>query len=94
MSIFMACDDYDLLNHVFPLPRRATAYCPRCGSLLLRSKPNSIERSLAQLAKLATIIPGSSLWAFALMIFTTAAQTSVLDTHKVWAAVEASNGPV
>jgi paraquat-inducible protein A len=40
--------------------------------------------SLVKLAKLAAIIPGISLWAFALLIFTTAAQTAVLDTHKVW----------
>ena len=193
MSVLMACHGCDLLTQVPPLPRRGAAYCPRCGSLLLRSKPNGIERSLAlvlasmilfavamsfpflamksggfeqqtnlitgvyllylqgmeglatvvvltcllfpllqmtgllyvllplylkkrvpravqvfrfvqhlqpwsmmavfmigilvslvKLAKLAAIIPGISLWAFALLIFTTAAQTAVLDTHKVW----------
>ena len=202
MSVLMACHGCDLLTQVPPLPRRGAAYCPRCGSLLLRSKPNGIERSLAlvlasmilfavamsfpflamksggfeqqtnlitgvyllylqgmeglatvvvltcllfpllqmtgllyvllplylkkrvpravqvfrfvqhlqpwsmmavfmigilvslvKLAKLAAIIPGISLWAFALLIFTTAAQTAVLDTHKVWAALEASDGP-
>lgn len=201
MSPLLACHGCDLLTQIPPLPKHGAAYCPRCGSLLMRSKPNSIERSLAlvlasivlfavalsfpflamksggfeqqtnlitgvyllylqgmeglatvvlltcvlfpllqmtgllyvllpvylkrrlpravqvfrfvqhlqpwsmmevfmigilvslvKLAKLAAIIPGISLWAFALLIFTTAAQTAVLDTHRVWAALEASDG--
>jgi paraquat-inducible protein A len=40
--------------------------------------------SLVKLTKLAEIIPGISLWAFALLIFTTAAQSYLLDRHQVW----------
>ncbi len=193
MADLMACHECDLLTQLPPLPPRGSAYCPRCGCLLHRSKPNSIERSLAlalaslalyiaavsfpflamdtgifeqqsnlitgvqllyaqgmlflatlvfltclifplmqitgllyvllplylkrrtrsakqvflvvqhlqnwnmieifmigvlvalvKLAKLAEIIPGISLWAFALLIVTSTAQISVLDSHQVW----------
>lgn len=202
MSVLMSCHECDLLTQLSPLPPHGAAYCSRCGSLLVQSKPNSIERSLAltiaslilfvvavsfpflamksgsfeqqsnlitgvwllyvqgmagmatvvfltcmlfpvlqiaamlyvllpiylkrrvplaiqtfrlvrklqpwcmtevfmlgilvalvKLAKLAEIIPGTSLWAFALLIFTSAAQVSVLDPHEVWDALDTSGGP-
>lgn len=40
--------------------------------------------SLVKLAKLAEIIPGLSLWALGLLIFTTAAQSYLLDRHLIW----------
>ncbi len=201
MSTLTACHECDLLTHLPPLPAHGAAYCPRCGSLLVRSKANSIERSLAlvlaslilfciaisfpflamktggleqqttlitgvwllytqgmkglatvvlltcilfplfqmagllyvllplyfkcrapfamrafrviqhlqpwsmmevfmlgilvslvKLAELAVVTPGISLWAFALLIFTTAAQTALLDTHQVWEALEVPDG--
>ncbi len=201
MSDLMACHECDLLTQIPPLPKHGSAYCQRCGSLLLSSKPNSIERSLAlalaslflylvaiscpflamqtggfeqqsnlitgvwllykqkmegmatvvfltcvlfpllqilgllyvllpiylkrrarysvqifrfvqqlqpwcmmevfmlgilvslvKLAKLAQIIPGPSLWAFAVLIVTSAAQLTVLDTHDVWDALGDSDG--
>ena len=200
MSALMACHECDLLTELPPLPPRGAAYCPRCGSVLLRSRPNGIERSLAlalaslvlyavaisfpflamktggfeqqsnlvtgiwllyaqgmagmatvvfltcllfpllqistliyillpiylqhrvphaiqafrfvmkiqpwcmmevfmlgilvslvKLAKLADIIPGTSLWAFALLIITSAAQVTVLDSHEVWEKLEATD---
>jgi paraquat-inducible protein A len=202
MSTLMACHECDLLNQIPPLPSRGSAYCGRCGSVLVQSKPNSIERSLAltlsslvlyavaisfpflamktggfeqqsnlvtgvwllyaqgmngmatvvlltclvfpflqivgliyillpiylkrsvpfaiqifrtihnllpwcmtevfmlgilvslvKLAKLAKIIPGISLWAFVLLIITSAAQISVLDSHQIWEELEATDGP-
>ena len=201
MSEIMACHECDLITQIPPIPPRGSVHCPRCGSVLARSKPNSIERSLSlalaslilffvaisfpflamksggfeqqtnlitgvwllykqdmggmatvvmltcllfpflqisgllyvltpiylnrrapnaiqvfrlvqklqpwsmmevfmlgvlvslvKLAKLAEIIPGTSLWAFALLIFVTAAQVSVLDPHKVWEALGGPNG--
>lgn len=201
MSDLMACHECDLLTRIPPLPEHGSAYCQRCGSLLLRSKPNSIERSLAlalaslclylvaisfpflamqtagfeqqsslatgvwllyqqqmegmatvvlltcllfpllqilgllyvrlpihlnrpvrygipvfrsilhlqpwcmmevfmlgilvslvKLAKLAEIIPGPSLWAFAVLIVTSAAQLTVLDPHEVWEKLRRSDG--
>lgn len=47
MSAMMACHECDLLTHIPALPARGAAFCPRCGSVLVSSKPNSIERSLA-----------------------------------------------
>jgi len=48
--------------------------------------------SLVKLAKLAEIIPGISLWAFALLIFTTAAQLYFLDRHQVWHQLGCADG--
>lgn len=203
MSTLMACHECDLLTQLPALPPRGAAYCTRCGSLLVRSKQNSIERSLAlalaslilfvvavsfpflamktggfeqqsnlitgvwllyaqdmagmatvvfltcllfpvlqisallyvllpiylkrrvplaiqtfrlvkklqpwcmtevfmlgvlvslvKLAKLAEIIPGTSLWAFALLIIASTAQVTVLDSHEVWEALDTSDGSI
>ena len=200
MSNLMACHECDLLTQLPPLPPRGSAHCPRCGCVLLRSKPNSIERTLAltfaclvlycvavsfpflaldtgifvqqsnlltgvqllyaqgmstlativlltclifpllqmlgllyvllplqsgrrlpaakqvfrviqhlkpwnmievfmigvlvalvKLIKLAAVVPGISLWAFALLIFLSAALNSVLDTHLVWERLDDSD---
>jgi len=45
-QIIMACHDCDLL-HRLPAQATATLLCTRCGAVLSRRKPNSIERSLA-----------------------------------------------
>nr|WP_321466096.1 paraquat-inducible protein A [uncultured Desulfobulbus sp.] len=46
-SIVVACPDCDLLNRLPGEPGRATCLCARCGAVLSRHRPNSIERSLA-----------------------------------------------
>ena len=43
----IACHECDLLNRVPHLPARGVACCARCGGVLLRPKPDSIDRSLA-----------------------------------------------
>jgi paraquat-inducible protein A len=40
--------------------------------------------SMVKLAKMATIIPGTALWAFVLLIFVLAGSTASLDSHLVW----------
>ncbi len=45
-TVIVACHDCDLLNRL-PGQSTATILCARCGAVLRRSKPNSIERSLA-----------------------------------------------
>jgi len=45
----IACHQCDLVHHIPPLPERATVRCIRCGAVLLRTKPNSIDRTLALL---------------------------------------------
>jgi len=42
----VACPDCDLLNRL-PDEIQATALCARCGAVLYRHRPNSIDRSLA-----------------------------------------------
>jgi paraquat-inducible protein A len=42
----VACPDCDLLNR-FPEDYRSTLLCARCGAVLYRRRPNSIDRSLA-----------------------------------------------
>jgi paraquat-inducible protein A len=43
----LACHECDLVHRIPPIPARAAARCVRCGSVLLRSKTNSIDRTLA-----------------------------------------------
>lgn len=43
----LACHECDLVHKILPLPDRATARCVRCGAVLLRSKPDSVDRTLA-----------------------------------------------
>src|SRR3982751_2743662 len=43
----IACHESDLLQHETALPRQGTAHCIRCGAVLYRSHPESLERTLA-----------------------------------------------
>lgn len=43
----MACHDCDLLYRMPAVPDGMTATCGRCGAVLAKPKPNSLERSLA-----------------------------------------------
>jgi paraquat-inducible protein A len=43
----IACHECDLVHKITPLPKRAAARCVRCGSVLLRGKPDSIDRTLS-----------------------------------------------
>jgi paraquat-inducible protein A len=47
MDSLIACHECDLIHQIKPLPRKGVANCSRCGSVLYRDKPNSIERTLA-----------------------------------------------
>ena len=47
MDALIACHECDLIHRVKPLPKKGVANCIRCGSVLYRHKPNSIERTLA-----------------------------------------------
>jgi len=40
--------------------------------------------SIVKLVKMGTIIPGTSLWAFMLMVLILAAAQSIYDPHQVW----------
>jgi paraquat-inducible protein A len=43
----IACQDCDLLHRIGTLPRGGVARCRRCGAVLYRHKPNSLDRTLA-----------------------------------------------
>ncbi len=43
----IACHECDLVHDIPPMPERAAARCVRCGSILFRSRKNSIDRTLA-----------------------------------------------
>ncbi len=45
----IACHQCDLVHQLPPLSGRATARCTRCRAVLVRAKPNSIDRTLALL---------------------------------------------
>lgn len=47
MESIVACHECDLLHQRQPLPPGGTAKCIRCGAVLYRSKPNSLDRVLA-----------------------------------------------
>lgn len=43
----LACHECDLLHNIPPIPARSAARCIRCGAVLFRDKPDSIDRALA-----------------------------------------------
>ena len=47
MDSFIACHDCDLIHRIKPLPAKGAAYCIRCGAVLYKHKPNSLDRTLA-----------------------------------------------
>ncbi len=47
MASFIACHECDLLQREIALPAGGSALCRRCGGLLYRHTPGSLERTLA-----------------------------------------------
>jgi paraquat-inducible protein A len=47
MESLIACHECDLLHQRQPLPHGGMARCVRCGAVLYRHKPNSLDRVLA-----------------------------------------------
>jgi len=45
MSSLIACRECDLLQREIVLPPGGTACCSRCGAVLHRSKPDSLDRT-------------------------------------------------
>ena len=46
-KIIIACHECDLLHRLGPIPQGTIARCTRCGSVLLRRRAKSLERTLA-----------------------------------------------
>ena len=49
MTTLVACQDCDLINKIPPIPPDGSAKCVRCGAVLAKHKPDSLNRSLALL---------------------------------------------
>ena len=47
MHTLIACHECDKVHRVKPLPKGGVAKCIRCGAVLYRDKPNSLDRTLA-----------------------------------------------
>src|SRR2546428_3221816 len=47
MTSLIACHECDLLQREIVLPPGGTARCSRCGAVLYRNKPDSLDRTLA-----------------------------------------------
>ena len=45
MNALIACHDCDLVHHKKTLPAKGAAHCIRCGAVLYKHKPNSLERT-------------------------------------------------
>jgi paraquat-inducible protein A len=47
MDSMIACHECDLIHRINPLPPKGMASCIRCGAVLYKHKPNSLDRTLA-----------------------------------------------
>jgi len=85
--ILLYCILFGSLYHRY-LPRYATQMLKLLENLLpwgmLDVLMIGILVSIVKLVKMGTIIPGTSLWAFMLMVLILAAAQSIFDPHQVW----------
>ena len=58
----IACHDCDLLQREAPLPAAGAAICWRCGAVLYRSNPGSVERTLALTVAAAILLAISNVF--------------------------------
>lgn len=83
MDFFIACHECDLIHRIKSLPTRATANCIRCGAVLYRNKPNSIDRTLAfTLAGLILFVLANSFPFLALKMESQVHQTTLITGIK------------
>ena len=47
MDSYIACHECDVIHRITPLPGKVAAHCIRCGAVLYKHKPNSLDRTLA-----------------------------------------------
>ena len=84
MDALIACHECDLIHRVKPLPIKGVANCTRCGSVLYRHKPNSLERTLAlSLAGLVLFVLANSFPFLALKMESQLHQTNLITGIKV-----------
>ncbi len=79
MNALIACHECDLIHRVKALPIKGVANCTRCGSVLYRHKPNSLERTLAlSLAGLVLFVLANSFPFLALKMESQLHQTNLI----------------
>ena len=91
----MACHQCDLVQKIPPLSHRAKAQCPRCGALLVKTRVNTIDRTLAwTIASLVLYCVAVSFPFLAMKISgverQTALLTGIIEIYRqglVWVAV-------
>ena len=83
MDALIACHECDLVHRVKPLPPKGIASCTRCGSVLYRHKPNSLERTLAlSLAGLVLFVLANAYPFLALKMESQTLQTNLITGIK------------
>ena len=83
MDALIACHECDLIHRVKPLPKKGVASCTRCGSVLYRHKPNSLERTLAlSLAGLVLFVLANAYPFLALKMESQTHQTNLITGIK------------
>ena len=84
MEALIACHECDMIHRVKPLPKKGVATCIRCGSILYRNKPNSLERTLAlSLAGLVLFMLANSFPFLALKMEAQVHQTNLITGIRV-----------
>jgi paraquat-inducible protein A len=84
MQSLIACHECDMIQRIKPLPKNGVANCARCGAVLHRHKPNSIERTVAlSLAGLVLFVLASSFPFLALKMEAQVHQTSLITGIRV-----------
>jgi paraquat-inducible protein A len=84
MDSLIACHECDLIHRVKPLPKKGIANCTRCGSVLYRHKPNSIDRTLAlSMAGLVLFVLANSFPFLALKMESQVHQTTLITGIQV-----------
>jgi paraquat-inducible protein A len=86
MDSFIACHECDVIHRVKPLPAKEAAHCIRCGAVLYKHKPNSLERTLAfALAGLILFILANSFPFLGLKIGSQVRETTLLTgIHELY----------
>ncbi len=82
----MACHDCDLLLRAGEISAKRQARCPRCGAVLYRHKPHSVDRTLAfSLAGLLFYVPANILPVMSLSIIgNTQSNTLLMGVVRLW----------
>src|SRR2546428_192096 len=88
MTSLIACRECDLLQREIVLPPGGTACCSRCGAVLHRNKPDSLDRTLAFTSGAAG--PGIRLGWSGMLMFLAAAAAASFEAHDFWAQVAAA----